>query len=141
MFKIVSTPIETHLEEIELRHESRGAVITFEGRVRNHNNGKTVTRLDYEAYDDLARTEAERIFEEAKEKYEIDATASLHRVGNLRPGELSFWVGTSSGHRDAAFKGCRYVVDEIKRRVPVWKKEHYQDGSVKRINSPSSETS
>lgn len=134
MFRVVSDPIEDHRDEVALRDESLGAVITFEGRVRDENNGKTVTRLDYEAYEDLAENETETIFEEAEDRFDVGNVAAFHRVGELKPGELAFWVGVSAGNRDPAFKGCRYVVDEIKRRVPVWKKEHYADGSSKRIN-------
>jgi molybdopterin synthase catalytic subunit len=135
VFKIVSDPIEKYLDDVNLREDSLGAVITFEGRVRDENNGRTVTRLDYEAYDELASNEAETIFEELRNRFDIENIAAFHRVGQLEPGELAFWVGVSTGHRDPAFKGCRYVVDEIKRRIPVWKKEHYADGTSKRINT------
>lgn len=143
MFRVVSDPINDYLEEVSLRDESLGAVITFEGRVRNENKGKTVTRLDYEAYEELAENETKSIFDEASDEFEIGEVAAFHRVGKLMPGDLAFWVGVSAGHRDSAFSGCRYVVDEIKRRVPIWKKEHYADGSSKRINQadPTSTTS
>lgn len=134
MFFILKEPLEPRLEEIDLRSSSRGAVLTFEGRVRDENQGKRVVRLDYEAYEELACREAERIFEEASRRYPVSKLVGLHREGELTPGQLAFWVGVSAPHRGPAFEACRYSVDEIKRRVPIWKKEHYEDGTSKHIN-------
>ncbi len=136
MFRIVSDPIEEHLKDADLREESRGAIISFEGRVRNHNNNKEVTQLDYEAYEELAVTEAKTIFDEAMVRFDIESIAGFHRVGELNPGQLAFWIGVGASHRDPAFKACRYAVDEIKQRITVWKKEYYADGSSDRINHP-----
>jgi len=138
MFKVVSEPIEKFLDNVTLRNESLGAVATFEGRVRNENDEKTVIRLDYEAYEALAVNETRTIITEANDRFGIGNVVALHRVGELEPGQLAFWVGVSAEHRDSAFQGCRYLVDEIKCRVPVWKKEHYADGTKKRINFSSS---
>lgn len=105
-----------------------GAFVCFEGKVRQHNKGKAVSAIEYEAYDLLCDNEAERIFEEAYKKYEILTAKCVHRVGRLKPGEMAVWVGVLAEHRDAGFKACRYIIDQIKFRLPIWKKEYYEDG-------------
>ncbi|MEO8672326.1 MAG: molybdenum cofactor biosynthesis protein MoaE [Tahibacter sp.] len=107
---------------------SAGACVNFEGWVRNRNDGKAVLRLAYQAYETLACSEGERILAEASGRFSIDTVRCVHRVGELQIGELAVWVGVSAAHRDAAFAACRYVIDEIKRRVPIWKNEFYADG-------------
>ena len=102
--------------------------MTFEGWVRDHNEGRQVLRLGYQAYAPLAQSEAARILAEAREKFAIIDAHCVHRVGTLEIGELAVWVGVSAAHRDAAFAACRYVIDEVKKRVPIWKNEHYADG-------------
>jgi molybdopterin synthase catalytic subunit len=111
-----------------------GACVTFEGWVRDHNDGRPVLALDYEAYAPLAEKEGERILAEAREKFAIVSAVCIHRVGSLRIGDLAVWVGVSAAHRGAAFDACRFVIDETKARVPVWKKEHYADGDTAWIN-------
>jgi molybdopterin synthase catalytic subunit len=108
--------------------------VTFEGWVRDHNDGLPVLALDYEAYAPLAEKEGERILAEAREKFAIVGAVCIHRVGSLRIGDLAVWVGVSAAHRGAAFDACRFVIDETKARVPVWKKEHYADGDTAWIN-------
>jgi len=103
--------------------------VTFEGRVRNHNEGKTVLRLGYQAYAPLALAEGERILAEAQARFAIERALCVHRTGELAIGDIAVWVGVSAAHRDAAFAACRYVIDEIKRRVPIWKNEFYADGA------------
>ena len=112
----------------DLTSERAGAFVSFEGRVRNHNSGRVVQRLEYQAYAALAEAEGERILVEASEKFAIEYACCAHRVGVLAIGDLAVWVGVSSAHRDAAFACCRYIIDEVKRRVPIWKNEHYVDG-------------
>jgi molybdopterin synthase catalytic subunit len=107
-----------------------GAVVTFEGRVRDHNEGRAVRGLAYEAYVELAEAEGARIIEEACARFEIAQAMCVHRIGELALGELAVWVGVSAAHRDAAFAACRYVIDEVKSRVPIWKHERYAGGEA-----------
>lgn len=113
-----------------LESERVGAVVTFEGRVRNNNEGRAVCGLAYEAYSALAEAEGVRIVEEARARFEITQVLCVHRVGELGLGELAVWVGVSAAHRDAAFAACRYVIDEVKSRVPIWKHERYAGGEA-----------
>lgn len=106
-----------------------GGHVTFEGMIRNVNHGKAVTRLDYEVYDTLAVKELERIGREAAQRFELRYVRVLHRKGRLDIGEPAVIVQVLSRHRREAFDGCRYVIDELKARVPIWKKEYYDDGS------------
>ena len=117
------------LREALLAHGA-GAYASFEGWVRDHNEGRRVRGLAYEAYAALAEAEGQRVLAEACERFAILDAACVHRVGELGLGELAVWVGVSAGHRDAAFAACRFVIDEIKARVPVWKHERYADGDA-----------
>lgn len=128
-FAISQTPIDAGALREALADPSCGAVVTFEGRVRDHNDGRRVLRLEYEAYAPLATAEGERIVEEARACFGATHLACVHRVGELALGDVAVWVGASAPHRDAAFAACRYVIDEVKARVPIWKKEHYVDGT------------
>jgi molybdopterin synthase catalytic subunit len=111
-----------------------GALVSFEGWVRNHHEGKGVQKLEYESYEALAVKEGERILAEARERFDIVGVACTHRVGVLELGDLAVWVGVSAHHRDAAFGACRYVIDEVKSRVPIWKKEFYSTGDSGWVN-------
>jgi len=116
-------------------HDVRaGACVTFEGRVRDLNEGKSVRALDYEAYGPLALKEGERILAEAAGKFGILWAACVHRTGSLQLGDLAVWVAVAAAHRGAAFDACRYIIDETKARVPIWKREHYADGTTEWIN-------
>ena len=107
----------------------RGGVAVFLGLVRNHHDGRAVVRLDYSAYEPMAESECGRIVAEAGARW--DVTLELrHRTGTLEVGETAVAVVAASAHREAAFAACRFVIDEVKRRVPIWKREHYADGSV-----------
>jgi molybdopterin synthase catalytic subunit len=128
MFKLSEFPIDSTALARELAHASAGACVTFEGWVRDHNAGRTVQRLGYQAYGALAQSEGERIIAEAREKFAIIDAHCVHRTGTLEIGELAVWVGVSAAHRDAAFDACRYIIDDVKKRVPIWKNEHYADG-------------
>lgn len=106
----------------------------FEGWVRNENEGRAVRRLEYEVYEPLAIVEGEKVLQEAKDQFpHIDALC-VHRSGLLEIGDCAVWVGVSAAHRDEAFKACRYIIDEIKTRLPIWKKEHYVDGDSGWVN-------
>jgi len=125
MFTISDEPIDTELLYEKLINSRSGAFVCFEGRVRNHNDGDEVTSLEYEVYEELALKEALRILEEAKEKFNILDVVGVHRQGHLAIGDIAVWIGVIAEHRGRAFDACRYVIDEIKNRLPVWKKEHY----------------
>jgi molybdopterin synthase catalytic subunit len=135
MFKISSEPIDPSSLARDLRGEAAGACATFEGRVRNRNGGRPVKALDYEAYVPLAEKEGERILAEARAKFRVLNVACVHRTGTLALGDLAVWVGASAEHREAAFDACRYIIDEAKERVPIWKREHYEDGAAEWINA------
>ena len=128
MFCLSESPLDAATLTRELAHASAGACITFEGWVRNRNAGRAVLRLGYQAYAPLARSEGERIMAEARGRFAILDARCVHRVGTLEIGELAVWVGVSAAHREAAFSACRYIIDEVKQRVPIWKNEHYADG-------------
>ena len=127
-FSLSSSGIEPAQLVRELESDRVGALVTFEGRVRDHNEGRAVRGLTYEAYAALAEAEGAKIIEEAHARFEIARALCVHRVGELGLGELAVWVGVSAPHREAAFIACRYVIDEVKSRVPIWKREHYVEG-------------
>jgi len=111
-----------------------GAYVAFEGWVRDHNDGQRVLRLDYEAYESLGVKEGNRIVAEAIERFGVTAARCVHSLGALEIGDLAVWVGVSSPHRAEAFAACRYIIDEVKHRVPIWKKEYYVDGDSGWVN-------
>jgi len=113
-----------------LASDGAGAVATFVGRVRNSSRGRDVTRLEYEAYPEMAQRVFEQIADEAKTRHEIIDIAIHHRVGSLSIGEASVVIAVSSRHRAAAFDACRFAIDRLKQIAPIWKKEHGPDGSV-----------
>lgn len=117
-----------------LADEACGALVTFEGWVRNHNEGQAVQRLDYEGYEALGVKEGTRIVEEALGRFRIARAQCVHRLGALALGDLAVWVGVASHHRGEAFAACRWIIDEVKDRVPIWKKEHYAGGDSGWIN-------
>lgn len=117
-----------------LADPSCGALVTFEGRVRDHNDGRRVERLEYEGYEALGVKEGARILAEALARFRIGHACCVHRLGPLGLGDLAVWVGVSAHHRGEAFAACRYVIDEVKDRVPIWKKEHYAYGDSGWIN-------
>ena len=133
-FDIVSVPIDTAECRERLFDDSCGGYASFEGWVRNHNEGETVERLEYEVYEPLARKEGERILAEARERFGITRAYAVHRGGLLEIGDCAVWVGVSASHRDEAFKACRYIIDAAKLRLPIWKKEHYVDGDSGWVN-------
>jgi len=128
MFKISQKP----LEDIELRKglvsNNTGAFSCFEGWVRNTNDGKKVTALEYEAYESLCNKEAHKILCEAEQYFNVIAARAFHRVGKLNVGEMAVWVGVVAQHREDSFNACRYIIDEVKTRLPIWKKEYYENG-------------
>lgn len=134
MFTISSIPIIPADLQPQLGDLGAGAMVEFVGRVRNHNEGQPVQSLEYEAYAPLAEKEGQRILAEARERFPVLAAAAVHRIGHLPLGEIAIWVGVAAAHRGAAFDACRYIVDEAKARLPIWKKEHYTSGQTAWIN-------
>jgi len=133
-FTISNQPIDPDDLRNALHHPQAGACATFEGWVRNHNEGQAVDSLEYEAYAELAEKEGTRVLAEAVEKFDLRAVTAVHRVGHLQIGEMAVWVGVAAAHRGPAFEACRYIIDELKVRVPIWKKEHYSAGATAWIN-------
>lgn len=133
-FAITASPIDPAALKRALEAESAGGCVTFEGWVRNHNESASVVALEYEAHEPIAEREGEKIIEEARRRFPILSARCEHRVGKLAVGECAVWVGVSAAHRGAAFDACRYIIDETKQRVPIWKKEHYRDGQSGWVN-------
>lgn len=113
-----------------LQSEAVGAIQVFVGTVRNHSQGKEVIKLTFEAYEKMAVKEMEKIGQEALSKWPLSKVWMEHAKGDKKPGEPVVVIGVSSAHRDAAFEACRYVIDQLKQRVPIWKNEFYTDKSM-----------
>ena len=131
-FRITHDPIPAGVLQTD---DAAGAVASFTGIVRNHNEGRPVLRLEYEAYPELAQKEGERIVQEALGRFPILDAACIHRVGMLNIGDAAIRVEASGAHRAEAFRACEWIVEETKRRVPIWKKEHYADGATEWVNA------
>ena len=130
IFQITTDPIDT-AELVEcLKSPSDGAVVVFEGIVRNHSAGKQTLYLEYEAYEPMALKQMCRIGAEIHNKFSLDRVGMVHRLGRLEIGETSVVIVVSSGHRKAAFEACRYGIDRLKQVVPIWKKEFFEGGAV-----------
>lgn len=134
VFRLSAAPLDPSALQAALADPRAGACVTFEGWVRDHNEGRPVHSLEYEAYAELAEKEGQRVVEEATARFAVQAIHAVHRTGHLRIGDLAVWVGVSAAHRAAAFDACRYVIDELKARLPIWKKEHYANGTSEWIN-------
>ena len=117
-----------------LENAASGACVVFEGWVRDHHEGRKVLQLEYEVYEPLAVKEGQKIMSEAAELFPHIEAQCVHRSGLLEIGECAVWVGVSSAHRDEAFKACRYIIDQAKLRLPIWKKEYYFEGDAEWVN-------
>lgn len=130
---------EADIDPITLRKAllslSAGAYCSYEGWVRDHNEGKSVRELHYSGYAALAPSIAQSILEEAKVKFTIEDAAIVHRIGPLTTGDIAVWVGVTAHHRGDSFLACRYIIDNVKHRLPIWKKEIYTDGTEAWIES------
>ena len=113
-----------------LQATSDGAVVTFEGVVRDRSNGQKTLYLEYEAYSAMAIRKMEEIAAEAKDKFDINSVGIIHRVGRLEIGEASVAIVVTAAHRRPAFEACHYLIDRLKQTIPVWKKEHFENGAV-----------
>lgn len=128
--QIVRAPIDVAALAGRLRRGEDGAVVVFEGIVRNHSGGRPTLYLEYEAYEPMALEQMRAIACEARERWPIDRIAIVHRVGRLEIGETSIAIVVVSAHRAPAFDACRHAIDRVKKAVPVWKKEYFADGAV-----------
>jgi molybdopterin synthase catalytic subunit len=133
-FRFTDAPIVPEQLRLALADPSCGGYAAFEGWVRDCNEGERVRGLEYEAFEALGVREGERIIAEAVERFGVAHAACVHRIGSLSVGELAVWVGVSAAHRDEAFRACRYIIDEVKHRLPIWKKEHYLNGDSGWVN-------
>ena len=134
MFAISGKDIAVDDLREQMMDPGAGGLCIFEGWVRNENEGRTVERLEYEVYEPLAVSEGEKVIAEAKELFPHLQACCVHRSGLLEIGDCAVWVGVAAPHRDEAFKACRYIIDQIKVRLPIWKKEHYVDGDSGWVN-------
>jgi len=133
-FSIQDTNLQPDVWRSQLLDPACGGYVSFEGWVRNENEGQTVRCLEYQAYERLALKEGGRILQAARDKFPITHARCVHRVGELEIGGMAVWVGVSGGHRDECFRACRFIIDEVKHRVPIWKKEHYINGDSGWVN-------
>jgi molybdopterin synthase catalytic subunit len=131
---LTSSPIELAALLAAVQSPERGALASFLGLVRNHQDGRRVVELDYSAYGAMAEAVSQEIALEAESRWEV-TVALQHRVGRLAVGDTAVAIVAASAHREEAFLACRYVIEEVKRRVPIWKKETYADGSVVWVGS------
>jgi molybdopterin synthase catalytic subunit len=137
MFAIVRDPIDLAAIARSVRTDASGAVITFAGVVREmSDDDRPVTGLSYEAHESMAAAEFEAIAQEARHRFGPCDIAVAHRIGDLRVGEISVAVAVGAPHRGAAFDACEFTIDELKRRAPIWKKEHYAQGDSEWRTNP-----
>ncbi len=134
MIRITAEPIDPHELRISLFDAGAGAYCGFEGWVRNLNEGQSVLRLEYEVYEPLSVSEGGKILAEAAAEFPHLHAHCVHRTGLLEIGDCAVWVGVSSPHRDEAFDACRYIIDALKQRLPIWKKEYYTNGDSGWVN-------
>jgi molybdopterin synthase catalytic subunit len=128
--QLTSERIDTAGLAERMKRAQDGAVVVFEGIVRDNSRGRRTLYLDYEAYEEMARKQLEELAAQALEKFKVREVALAHRLGRLQIGETSVAIVVSSAHRAAAFDACRWMIDTLKKTVPIWKKEHFEDGAV-----------
>lgn len=128
MFSISPGPIDGSALGKAMQDHAAGAFVLFEGRVRNENEGQVVTSLEYEAYEEMCHRQGQSILDAAKERFGVIAVTCVHRSGHLALGDVAVWLGVLGSHRGEAFAACRWIIDEIKVVLPIWKKEHYASG-------------
>jgi molybdopterin synthase catalytic subunit len=127
---LVADPIDVASLVEHVRADEDGAIVTFDGFVRNESHGRATQHLEYEAYEPMALAKMSEIAAQTREKFQIHRIAMAHRVGRLEIGETSVFIAVSAPHRAAAFDACRFAIDTLKRTVPFWKKEYFADGAV-----------
>lgn len=129
MFRMTVEPIQVN-DLFDTTMDQVGGIVTFEGRVRNDNHGRKVSKLEYEAFPEMAESEGMKIINEAKAKFAIEGAYCIHRTGTLTIRDLAIWIVVYAKHREAAFRASEYIIDQVKTRVPIWKKEFYVDGQT-----------
>ena len=134
MFSVSDTEIDIAAAKKAVADNSCGALVSFEGWIRDHNEGQAVDRLEYEVYRPVAVAEGNKVISEALDKFDISHAVCVHREGLLELTDVAVVVCISSAHRAAAFDACRYIIDEVKTRLPIWKKEHYSSGLSEWVN-------
>ncbi len=130
LVKIVHERIVPHDIVPQLERPEDGAIVMFDGIVRNHSRGRRTLFLEYEAYEEMALKQMQALVDESLRRFQIRNVALVHRVGRLEIGESSVFIAVFSAHRAAAFDACRWLIDTLKKQVPIWKKEHFADGAV-----------
>jgi molybdopterin synthase catalytic subunit len=130
IYELLRDPIDIAALARHVRAPGDGAIVTFDGFVRDHSHGRRTLYLDYEAYESMALAKLHEIGAALHEKFPIHRAAIVHRLGRLEIGETSVFIAVSAPHRPAAFDACRYAIDTLKGTVPIWKKEYFEDGAV-----------
>jgi molybdopterin synthase catalytic subunit len=130
LYQLLRDPIDIATLVSHVRAPGDGAIVTFDGFVRDHSHGRRTLYLDYEAYESMALAKMHEIGAALHEKFPIHRAAIVHRLGRLEIGETSVFIAVSAPHRPAAFDASRYAIDTLKRTVPIWKKEYFEDGAV-----------
>lgn len=130
MVELISEKISVDKILNAVEDHSTGAVVLFLGRVRDHANGRQVTRMAYEAYSEMAQKKMQEIEDEVKNRWPVQKITMVHRTGKLELGEVSVAIAVACPHRKEAFEACRFAIDTLKKTVPIWKKEHYLDGET-----------
>ncbi len=128
--QIVWDKIEAQAVIERIKRPEDGAVAVFEGIVRNHSRNRRTLYLDYEAYEPMALKKLEELADQARSQFAVRDVAMVHRLGRLEIGETSVLIAVASAHRGAAFDACRWLIDTLKKTVPIWKKEYFEDGAV-----------
>jgi molybdopterin synthase catalytic subunit len=129
MISITDKPIDVQKLIDTASSPAAGAVNVFIGTVRDNTQGKGVVGLEYEAYDSMAIAEIQKIIDDASQRWSLQGWAVSHRVGTLKPGEVSVVVAVSTAHRRESFEACQFIIDTLKAKAPIWKKELFQDGA------------
>jgi molybdopterin synthase catalytic subunit len=134
MFKVTTEPLKVQEVNDLVKRPTDGAVVTFDGIVRNNFDGRPVDYLEYEAYAAMAEKKLAEIAAEVQQKFAVGEVAMVHRIGRLEIGESSIVIAVAAPHRQAAFEACAYAMDRVKEDVPVWKKEFFADGKAHWVN-------
>jgi molybdopterin synthase catalytic subunit len=134
MFKVTTEPLNIQILNDLVKRPTDGAVVTFDGIVRNNFDGRAVRSLEYEAYAEMAEKKMAQIGEEVGQKFPIGKIAMIHRLGQLNIGESSIIIAVAAPHRHEAFEACAYAMDRVKEEVPIWKKEFFASGNDHWVN-------
>ena len=130
MLRVGRAPISAERLVRAVRDPKAGAIAVFLGTTRVHNEGRTVVRLEYEAFTGMAEREMQALVDQARRRWRVCRVAMVHRVGVVPVGQVSVGVAVSSGHRAEAFAACRWLIDRLKKTVPIWKREHFRGGRI-----------